>query len=258
MTAADRWASALAGWAIPPEILEQAPESPWRLSPDCFVAEANPSTDATTRRGRDLLRRAGPHPTVLDVGCGGGRSSLDLAPPAVELIGVDISPAMLDRFRLEAAARQVRAVTVQGPWMDVQEVVADADLVICAQVLYNVADVVPFLEALASHARVGVVIELDAVHPMVKTSAAWKHFWDLDRPSGPTVDDLRQVLGEMGIVPGVETSQVPDHKGAITAADVERTRRRICLSPAHDGDIAAFMSQQPRLPRSLATLWWTT
>ena len=55
----------------------------------------------------------------LDVGCGGGRSSLPLVPPASELIGVDRSGAMLDEFVAAASTAGVARRTVHGGWPDV-------------------------------------------------------------------------------------------------------------------------------------------
>jgi hypothetical protein len=47
--AARKWASDLAAWAIPPEILAQAPESPWIHPPVLFQAPDAPS-DSPSRR----------------------------------------------------------------------------------------------------------------------------------------------------------------------------------------------------------------
>ncbi len=41
MTAAERWAEALAGWAIPEPILAAAPESPWGFPSDLFARRAD-------------------------------------------------------------------------------------------------------------------------------------------------------------------------------------------------------------------------
>ena len=95
--AAQHWADQLAAWAIPTEILDQAPESPWFHDPATFAVDDTLSRDSvSTVRAREVLP---PHRgTVLDVGCGGGRSSLPLAPPAARLVGVDENPAMLASF----------------------------------------------------------------------------------------------------------------------------------------------------------------
>ena len=107
--AAERWAAQLAGWGVPQEIVDRAPESPWFHDLRRFEVDDTLTRDSVSSRwARDVLPPLGG--TVLDVGCGGGRSSLPLVPPATELIGVDASGAMLDRFVAAAAA-------VGNPWL---------------------------------------------------------------------------------------------------------------------------------------------
>ena len=78
-SAADRWRLSLARWAIPEEILANAPESPWIHPPELFgvpeVIEDSPSHE----RAREAVPANG---TVLDVGCGGGVAAFALTPPA--------------------------------------------------------------------------------------------------------------------------------------------------------------------------------
>ena len=70
---ADSWARDVDSWAIPPEILALASESPWIHPPVLFdvpeMIASNPSHD----RAREVL---GESATVLDVGCGGGIAAL--------------------------------------------------------------------------------------------------------------------------------------------------------------------------------------
>ncbi|MFT4027146.1 MAG: methyltransferase domain-containing protein [Novosphingobium sp.] len=57
-------------------------------------------------RGALLRRRigAGPDDSVLDVACGPGRLSLDLAPHVRSVTGLDLTPGMLDQARAALAA----------------------------------------------------------------------------------------------------------------------------------------------------------
>ena len=69
-----RWAADLGEWAIPDQILAQAPRSPWRHAPATFVVD---ETLARTVRSAEMARSVLP-PTggsVLNVGCGGGRGA---------------------------------------------------------------------------------------------------------------------------------------------------------------------------------------
>jgi two-component system response regulator MprA len=68
-------------------------------------------------------------------------------------------------------------------------------------VLYNVAEVEPFVLALTDHARLAVVVEISPQHPMSAWSPAFEHFWGIERPTGPTADDLIGVITELGSEP---------------------------------------------------------
>ena len=92
-----RWAEQLLAWAIPDEIVAQAEVPPWSHDPKTFaVDETIDPTNPIFELARELLPLEGG--SVMDVGCGGGRSSLPLAPRATRIVGVDENPAMLARF----------------------------------------------------------------------------------------------------------------------------------------------------------------
>jgi len=71
-----------------------------------WVAQADRYEATGTRYGEALLRAAavGPADTILDVGCGTGRSTLELArlAPSGSVLGVDLSAKMLERARTVA------------------------------------------------------------------------------------------------------------------------------------------------------------
>ncbi|MFP5488169.1 MAG: class I SAM-dependent methyltransferase [Acidimicrobiia bacterium] len=258
VTAADRWRELLAGWAIPASILEQAPESPWRHDVAAFAVDATLQRDTTSARwAREVLPPSGG--TVLDVGCGGGRAALALVPPATELIGVDPVGAMLDEFVRAAASAGVARRTVHGAWPDVASTTPVADVAISHHVAYDVGDIVPFLWALTDHARLAVVLEVPVRHPMSAWSAGWRHFWGVERPDGPTHLDLVAVLRELGLDPEVV---VGPRRALSTAAADPRTllptaRRRLCLTPDRDDELAAWLDDHPPawVPE-VATLRW--
>ena len=112
---------------------------------------------------------------LLDVGCGGGAASVPLAPPAATLVGVDEAAAMLAEFSASAGAAGASVRTYQGSRPDVAADVPVADVVVCAHVVYNVGGLVRFVTALTSHARHGVVLELNAEHPWVPLGPLAKH-----------------------------------------------------------------------------------
>jgi SAM-dependent methyltransferase len=257
-TAAVRWAESLGGWGLPQAMLDQAPESPWGYEPRRFVVDATLDRDTTSARwAREVLPPVGG--TVVDVGCGGGRSSLTLAPPASELIGVDRSGAMLDEFVEAASAAGVARRTVHGSWPEVAGQTPVADVAVCHHVLYDVPDIVPFVLALTAHAYLAVVVEVPTRHPMSAWSPAFRHFWQLERPDGPTHHDLIAVLDELGLQPESTTG----NRAALpwSAADpdllVACARRRLCLSADRDREISEWLAANPLpWPDTVATIRW--
>jgi SAM-dependent methyltransferase len=245
-TAEQRWSRLLASWALPDDIVAQAPVSPWAHDPATFAVDHTLERDTVaSRMARDVLPATGA--SVLDVGCGGGRSSLALAPPAATLIGFDENPRMLEQFAAAAQAAGVTHHEVQGRWPHDAGLAPVADVVVCHHVFYNVPQLAEFALALTAHARLAVVAVLPPRHPLSSMNAAWKHFWNLTRPTGPTDADAVAVLREVGLDP--EVMRAP--RGALAqatsnpAAQVAAARRRLCLHADRDADIAAFLARQP-------------
>ncbi len=254
MNAAARWRDALAEWAIPDAILSQAPESPWIHPPALFGLPERIEDTPSHARAREALPEGG---SVLDVGCGGGIAAYAITPPARRVIGVDHQAAMLAMFREAGAARGVEVLTVEGDWPAVASITPVADVVTTHHVVYNVGDIVPFLEALTDHARRRVVVEMPERHPLAGMTPAWRHFWDLDRPDEPTPEDLLAVLAEMGVAAHSEyfTGSMRGEVDLDQAAHF--TRIRLCLAPEREGEVREFLAAQAATPgRALRTIWW--
>lgn len=257
-TAADRWGDALAAWALPAHIVDAAAESPWRHDVARFAVDDTIDRDATSARwAREVLPPQGG--TVLDVGCGGGRSVAPLIPPATEVIGVDRTGAMLDEF-VDAAVRSgVARRTVHGTWPDVMATTPTADVAICHHVLYDVADVVPFLVALTARARLAVVVEVPVRHPMTAWNEGFEHFWQLDRPDGPTHVELLAVLREIGLDPEYTVSprRTLSRFGSAPGNLVAVARRRLALPAERDPELAGWLSDHPpSFVADVATIRW--
>lgn len=253
-TAAERWRQALAAWALPDSILLAATESPWIHPPELFgvpdVIDATPSHS----RALEALSIGG---VVLDVGCGGGVAAYALTPPAKRVIGVDSQAAMLQMFQRGAERRGVACEVIEGLWPEVADRTPIADVVTAHHVAYNVGDVVAFLAALGTHARHRVVLELPDRHPLTPMSDAWRHFWQLERPTEPTPRLLCEVLAEMGIEAHREqwTSGGRAPIEPRLAAHVMRVR--LCLAPEREPEVEEFMRSHPEPPiRELSTVWW--
>lgn len=257
--AARRWADALAAWAVPDDLLRAAPEPPWGFPPALFARAAEHALADADRpsvaRAVEALPDGG---SVLDVGVGGGAASLPLAPPSRLVVGVDEGGEMLATFARAAGARGVAHREVQGSWPEVAAEVEPADVVVCHHVLYNVADLVPFVAALTDHARHRVVVELTAEHPQSGLNRLWLALHGVERPTSPTADDACAVLAEMGLSPRREETERPSlWAGADPTETVAFARRRLCVGPERDPEIAALLEPEDERPlRRLVTLWW--
>lgn len=244
---ASRWAEQLDAWALPDWLLASAEESPYGWSQKVWKRRSEAAginePPRTLQIVRDLLD--GPS-AVLDVGVGRGRASLPLALEGHQLHGVDESPDMLAGFSEDAAAAGVSVGTTLGRWPDVADVVPAADVAMAANVVYNVADIEPFLTAMVDHASLAVVIELTETHPWAHLTDLYRAVHEIDRPDGPTADDLVQLAKELiGTEPVVHRWERPgqvwfeswdeltDHYGRrLVVPSSERPSLRELLEPA--------------------------
>ena len=263
-----RWADLLASWAVPDHIVRQAEVPPWAHDPKTFaVDDTLDPASPVFELARELLPVGGG--TVLDVGCGGGRSSIPLAPRATAITGVDESERMLARFAQAADEAGVTHHEIVGRWPDVyvaSEMRGDTpplgcpyDVVVCHHVFFNVPDLEPFVVALTAAARLGVVVVMPKRHPQSAWNAGWKHFWDLDRPDGPTHLDAVEVLHQLGITPEVFELPRPalSRHADDPAALVESARRRLCLPSSRDVEIGEWLRDNPPdFMREVVVLRW--
>ncbi len=241
MTAIGRWRERLERWAIPPEIVAAAPESPYGFPTELFRTRGERTNEMadptpTTLRALEGLPEGG---RVLDVGCGGGASSLPLAGRAGLLVGVDAQEDMLAGFLTNARAAGVEAEAVHGRWPDVADRVGQVDVAVVGHVLYNVADLEPFARGLATVARRRVVFELTERHPLHWMNDLWLRFHDVERPDGPTVTDALEALAELGGDARMELWSPPPRGGGFErrADAVALIRRRLCLDPSRDDEL---------------------
>jgi SAM-dependent methyltransferase len=269
MTAVDAWREQLRAWAIPDDILRAAPEGPYEYPREPFerrglqawVAKDSP----TTARANEALRDGGG--TVLDIGVGGGGTSLPLREAAATIIGVDESSSMLDAFTRAAGTLGTASTGVLGTWPDVSPMVPSADVVTCGHVLYNVQDIAPFVNALQAKARRRVVLEITERHPWAWMRDLWLRFHGLERPRGPTADDALAAIAELGIRAAAQERPAEGHAGFERREEaVAIIRRRLCLSASRDPEVEEALGDRLSrredgwsagpLAESLVTLWW--
>jgi 2-polyprenyl-3-methyl-5-hydroxy-6-metoxy-1,4-benzoquinol methylase len=270
VTAIERWREQLERWAIPPEILAGAPESPYGFPAEIFRTRGARAADAgdptpTTVRALDGLSVGG---RVLDVGCGGGATSLPLAGRASVLVGVDAQEDMLEGFMANARATGAEAEAVHGRWPDVADRIGRVDLAVAGHVLYNVGDLEPFGRGLAAVARRRVVFELTERHPLHWMNGLWLRFHGVERPDGPASEDALHALAELGLDPQIERWTTPPRAGGFDERTdaVALIRRRLCLRPEQDDELidalASLLERRQGLwsagpaEQALATIWF--
>ena len=254
MSHREEWANALAQWAIPEEILATAQTSPWIHPPVLFQVPDEINLTISHTRAFEALSAGG---SVLDVGCGGGIAAFALAPPAAHVIGVDHQPEMLEMFAENAKKHNVSCEVFEGFWSEIATKVPSVDVVVCHHVVYNVAEIGPFLQELNSHAKSRVVIEMPTQHPLTNMSGAWKHFWNLERPTEPTSVDLMEVLKEIGLDARIQYWTGPLRNRIDIEQDSEFMRIRLCLPTERLSEVREYLIEHP-LPRAreIATIWW--
>jgi SAM-dependent methyltransferase len=254
MNPSQKWKSDLEAWSIPKEIIDQAPESPWIHPPVLFQIPKLIDLTPSHQKAFEALPDNG---SILDIGCGGGIAAFAMGRKAGQVIGVDHQSEMLEMFTENAKDRHTESVVHEGFWPAIQNDVEVADVAVAHHVVYNVQEIIPFIQAMNSHARKRVVLELPQHHPLSNLSTAWKHFWKLDRPENPTPHDLMNVLREMGINAHLLLwdGQLRQERNMDDA--VRFTRIRLCLPESRDPEVREFLENHPvSETRPLATIWW--
>lgn len=268
--AADAWARQLRAWSIPDELLEAVDESPYGWPQHLW---ARRSELARRERGETptsevLARLLPPRGVLLDVGAGRGRASLPFAGRGHRLVAIEKSAEMAAGLREEAAASGVAVDVIEASWPEAAPEVGAVDVAMCAHVVYDVQAIAPFLEAMHRAARHGTVVELTDRHPWAPLAPYYRSLHGLDRPEGPTVDDLVAVVTEVvGATPNVERWTRPGELWFESWDELLELQGRRLVVPAHRrGELRRLLEPDVidadgRLylggaDRSLATVWW--
>ncbi|MGI8425012.1 MAG: class I SAM-dependent methyltransferase [Actinomycetota bacterium] len=270
MSAVEKWRRSLEALAVPKEILDAAPDTPWNLPIEPFRRRAEAALAAepslSTAKALEALPDGG---VVIDVGVGAGAASLPLRHRASLLVGVDASEEMLSEFRRIAETQQATVETYAGAWQDIHPTVPVGDVAVCHHVIYNVPNLELLIKPLTAHARRRVVLEMTQHHPWAWAADLWMHFHGLVYPQEPTSDDAEAAINEMGLMPGRVDLEIERRSGAHTRQDVvANIRRRLCLSAERDDEIIEALGN--RLvgheggwsagppSQKLTTFWWDT
>lgn len=266
--AASHWRRQLEAWVIPQHLLDAAPESPygWPTSLWRRRAAVALASDRQTPTTETVARLAGPAGTILDIGAGTGRASLPLARAGHPVTAVEPNPTMLDGLRDTSAGLPV--TVIDGRWPESANLVAPHKVAMSAHVVFDVADIGPFLAAMSDRASVGVVIEMTDRHPWVHLGPYYQALHGLDRPPGPSWEDLVNVVREVvGVEPNVEHWQRPTDLWFESMDEIlEFHGRRLLIGSDRWAELEHLLEpdiltgpdglQVGTEGRSLVTIWW--
>ncbi len=257
MRPGDRWREALAARAVPQSILDQAPEPQSGLEPEMFrwrpEEDANQPVRPSRRRALEALPDGG---SVLDVGVGGGASSLGLAPRVATITGVDSSQGMLDLFQVSARDAGVQTRAVLGSWPEIADDVESTDIAVCHHALYSAVEIERSLLALTSRARHRVVVEVSAQLPLARLDPLWEVFHGTQRPDCRVADELYAVSAALGLTVEREDTVLPARTSHASAEMVAFLRRRLFVGSDRDPEIEAYLQELQPTPQTVVALWW--
>jgi methyltransferase family protein len=167
-----------------------APIAP-RLSYDPAEAENDPLLHV-------MAPYLGPHKTAIDAGAGAGRHTVPLADRLEWVTAVEPSEAMRARI-----PHRDNITIVAAGWDDAE--VAPADLVVCAHVLYFIADPVPFIRKLQASARERVFAVMRDRQHLAPGEQLYEVLAGRPRGRMPQLSDLWNLLKSMGVDADVQT-----------------------------------------------------
>ena len=257
VTPGERWRAALEQLVVPDGVRDAAPDPNWTLEPQRFrwrpEEDAKQPVRPSRRRALEALPDGG---AVLDVGVGGGASSLGLVSKAGLIVGVDRLADMLESFEASAREMGVAVRTVLGDWPDVADEVEATDVAVCHHALYSVAGIEEFVSAMTARARRRVVVELSERTPLAALNPLWQTLHGIERPDWGVADAAQEVLVSMGLPVEREDILLPPRVQDVTPETVAFARRRLYVGPERDPEIEAFLRAREPKEQRVVALWW--
>ena len=245
MNAAERWRRRSTARAIPQPLIDAAPASPWGFPREVFEARARTRHRRSDRGRRPRpIGRWRPCPdgigTVLDVGVGGGATSLPLARRAGTIIGVRCSRRTCSR-RSSTTGGGAGVAAGRGARADGPTIEAGAPRGrrrdVRSHDLQRARPRSRSSRHCDGHARQRVVLEATDRHPLGWMADLWRTFHDLDIP-----DEPRDRAGDRGHARRSGSTRIAEDRpgrdddpggGGFTTreAAVALVRTRLCLTP---------------------------
>ncbi len=172
-----------------------------------------------------ILSFTQPDDVVLDVGGGAGRY-LPIALRCREYVNVEPSASMGAQF--EASVRDAGITNARWLHSDWLNAAVEGDICFSANVVYYIADIVPFVAKLNAASRRRVMIVIHSVPPRNIGADLFRYVYEREPIQDPGHRDLLPVLWEMGLLPEVrvlgrsdfiaERERYPNRAVAVAAA----------------------------------------
>src|SRR5258708_5779782 len=115
------------------------------------------------------------------------------------VVAVEPNQAMAVLLQQEAREHEVSVSVEQAEWPDAEPRVGSAEVVLCAHVVYPIADVVPFIRALDRAARCAVVMVARLGQADEVVARFFGAVYGEERAPMPTLTDLYNLLLQIGI-----------------------------------------------------------
>ena len=177
-----------------------------------------------------------PDDTWLDIGAGGGRFAVPLSARVARVVA--IAPSSARRDTLREAARQagndrIEVLDLRWPPADDDTTVPVADITFAANVLYDIAELRAFLDAMEPHARRTCVAIVADRAPSTPHADVWQALYGEPLCALPALPELLAVLGALGR--RVDVQNVPG--GAGDTRHARRGRRGAALALLGDAGL---------------------
>ena len=211
-----------------PEIANTQMAEYWATVTPTWLQMTDSFEAITGEPGRQALERlaAQPGERIVDVGCGPGRTTLELAGAVGaegEVLGVDIAPGLLERAEATAAERGITNVTFLHGDVQVQELGRES-----FDGAFSRFGVMFFADPIRAFGNIKRALRADGRLSFVAWQNAAANEW-MSLPA----------LTAMSVLGVLRTPPDPEAPGPLSFADPDRVRRILAEAGFRDVEVAA-------------------